>query len=265
MKQEINTFKRGNLANCLAFHDIDVSKINLLTVFNYVEELFQEYGLIPTRMGITKSADDSGSMKTYIRERKKLIELNPSNIIGVEVKATSYGSDDSQSDNIFSASFGSKKYGSFVLTLDDQLFSFDKQKILLITNKVIELLSPCYGYCYQREFKKGAIWYPYGVISGLPFFNCPERELIDAWNKRLLNDIYKTGDLRDVYPINLLVNAHLTREIAPNTTFEQFIDSDKRHGTLEKIADNYYAWIVDEDNIPLVREALRPSGMIIAG
>lgn len=163
--------------------------------------------------------------------------------------------------------------GHFVLTLDNQLFSFDKQKIQVITKKIIELLSPHYGYYYQRTFKKGAIWYPYGVLCGISSLKgmkdySPEAELITQWSHKLNpnhSQAYKTGDLRDVYPINLLVDKHLTREIAPDTTFEQFIDSDKRHGTLEKIADNHYAWVIDEDNIPLVREALRPSGMIIAG
>lgn len=267
MKKEINPFKKGNLANCLAFHDFDVYKTNLHTIFNYVEELFLEYGLIPTRMGITKSTNNLRSMKTYVREKKKLIDLEPNDVIGVEVKATSYNSDNSQSDNIFSASFGSKKYGNFVLTLDNQLFSFNKQKIQVVIKKIIEFLSPRYGYCYQREFEKGAIWYPYGIISGIPFGDS-EEDKIDAWAQKLRPDhsqVYKTGDLRDVYLINLLVDTHLKRVILPNITFEKFIDSDKRYGALEDISNGHCVWTVEDEYIPLVREALRPSGMIIAG
>lgn len=266
MRKEINPYMRGTLAICMAFHDFSSTNIKIKDFVSYIVGLFNEYGLEPTRMGITAPTNKSKSMNTYAREIKKLQTTPEEEIIAISLDATSCKSN----ERIFSLYFDKENLGQCVLALDNQFFSFDVQKVNVIFQKIIEFLFPNYGYSYQREFKKGPIWYPCGVlvgISSLPSFKdySPEAELIDIWGKKYSNGTYKTGDLRDVYPINLLVDKHLTREISPDATFEQFIDSDKRHGTLEKIADEHYIWAVEEENIPFIREALRPSGMIIAG
>lgn len=268
MKKEINPYKRGSLANSMAFHDFCTKEINIVNFSNYIVELFKEYSLEPTRMGITLPSNQTRSMKTYIRERKKLESIPESEIQGFTLQATSYNSDNSSGDGLCTVIFSNRNFKTCTLVFDSQFLDFDVQKMKKIYKDIIKFLSPNYGYSYQREFKKGPEFYPYGIISGLPFFNCPERDLIDAWGQKLMPDhsqAYKTSDLRDVYPMNLLVDKHLTRVIFLNTSFERLIDSDKRYGTLEKISDEHYIWTVDEENISFVRETLRPSGMIIAG
>ncbi|MEY3197080.1 MAG: hypothetical protein RLZZ59_448 [Pseudomonadota bacterium] len=39
--------------------------------------------------------------------------------------------------------------------------------------------------------------------------------------------------------------------------------SDSKHGRLEELGSNVYAWWVEEENISLIREALRPTGIIL--
>lgn len=273
MKKEINPYARSTLANCMAFHDFKFNNINIKELFKYIVELFYEYDLEPTRLGFSTLSKQSKSMKTYVREHKKLLSLSDNEIKSFTLQATSNNSDDSCYDSLFTAHFSKRDLGDFSLIFDKQFFSFDYQKIKNIYQKIIEFLSPNYGYFYQREFKKGSEFYPYGILYGISSLESmkdysPEANLITQWGHKLNPDhsqAYKTGDLRDVYPMNLLVDIHLTRAVFPNTSFEQFIQSDERHGILENIADGHYTWLVDDMHIPRVREALRPSSMIIAG
>jgi hypothetical protein len=96
----------------------------------------------------------------------------------------------------------------------------------------------------------------------------PEAEFITQWLHKTMPDhpqAYKTGDLRDIYPMNLITDVHLDRTVSPHTTLREFIASDPIHGRLETLSDGRFAWWVMDEHIEQVREALRPSGMIIAG
>lgn len=73
------------------------------------------------------------------------------------------------------------------------------------------------------------------------------------------------GDLRDIYPMNLVMDVHLNREVIPGTPLRSFIESEPSHGTLKAVDDVRFVWCVESENIAQLREALRPSGIIVAG
>jgi hypothetical protein len=90
--------------------------------------------------------------------------------------------------------------------------------------------------------------------------------MIDAWGEKFrTSNEYKTGDLRDIYQMNLLMDAHLNRDVMPGTTLRSFIESNPLHGSLMVVDDQRTAWWVEGENIDHVRKALVPSGIIVAG
>ncbi|MBN9565641.1 MAG: hypothetical protein J0G29_06085, partial [Alphaproteobacteria bacterium] len=71
-----------------------------------------------------------------------------------------------------------------------------------------------------------------------------------------------TGMLRDVYPLNFLSQAHLANQVE-GMPFDQWVASDLARGTLNPLTDSMWSWRVEEDNIPAIREALRPTGLVL--
>ena len=144
--------------------------------------------------------------------------------------------------------------------------SIGLKKYVKVIGKIIldlvKLTDARYGYVFQREFSK-IVGYEYGVISGLKYDH-PEREFIDKWGKDYYpGGSYKTGDMRDIYPINILSSAHINRQIFVNQSLEQWINDCKRRGRLEKVCDDLWLWHVSEEQISPVREALRETRLLL--
>jgi hypothetical protein len=263
----INDFKRSTIMSAIALHDFSVKHYDHKGWVQYCVEIMNNYGLTPTRMGISAPSIKSDQMRTYIREVKKLDKIDTNSITSISLQATIHASDDSWKDDIFQCDFSNsiRREASFVLTCCDDVHHLLKNEINNITKKLSEYFKPEYGYHYKREYKKGPTCYPHGIIMGLERGE-KERENINLWNAKFkINNDYNTGDLRDIYPMNLIVKEHLNREVSPKTTFHQFITSNPLHGTLEPLDEQRFAWWVENENIPLVRDCLRPSGIIIAG
>ena len=81
--------------------------------------------------------------------------------------------------------------------------------------------------------------------------------------KILVNGKYKTGDLRDLYPMNLLSKEH-EKHVIEGLLFFNLIKADPQRGELIELNPSLWAWWIEADNISSVREALRPLGWVIA-
>ena len=258
--KSINPYTRSLYANSIALHDFERKIINVKAMIEYISNLFIQYGVTPTRMGITSPLNKSKKMNSYQHELKKLQSIPDEEIVAIQLDAIA----DDGATKLFYFLYDRDDHGTCVLTLDSQLFSHNEEKWIGIANAMIHFIAPHYAYTYQREFKKGPHCYPWGVICGIPF-NDPEEEKIDQWGKKYRYQEYQTGDLRDIYPMNLITDVHLDRTVSAHTTLGEFIASDPIHGRLEPLSDGRFAWWVMDEHIEQVREALRPSGMIIAG
>ncbi len=265
----INDIKRSELANVLALHDFANSIYDLKSWVDYVVELFRKYGLEPTRMGVCAPSIKSKKMNTYIREVKKLDRVDNATITGISLQATWRGSDNSHGDEIFNASIdidSNSNVTSCVFTLDNALIAFDVAVWNQLTQKLANFFQPSYGYGFQRSFKKGPKWYPFGVIgtSGNVRISDQEEDLINCWNQayHMGNDKYSTGDLRDIYPLNVLSSAHNQRMVDGVVLFD-WINADSNRGTLTKLSENLWSWWVKDEQIDLVRSALKPTGIVL--
>ena len=264
-KPLINDVKRSEFANVLALHDFAINSYDLKGWVGYTVELFRSYGLEPTRMGIAAPSIKSTKMHTYIREVRKLDTVDNATITGISLQATRHDSDDSCWDDIFNADLGIRdEKPSCVLVLDNAIVSLDCHIWNQITQQMANFFKPNYGYAFQRSFRKGPECYPFGIIgrSGNVTISDQESNLISRWDHTYRKGKYQTGELRDIYPLNVLSAAHNERMVDGKSLFD-WIKTDANRGTLTQLGDNLWSWWVEESHIDAVRAALKPTGILL--
>ena len=262
----VNAVKRSPLANSLALHDFANTDYDLRGWVEYIVEIFRKYGLEPTMMGISAPTVKSTKMHTYTREVKKLCKLDISTITGISIKATLNGSDDCHRHQIFTAIFdiGLKpEITSCVLTLDNSFADLELDRWNNIAQHMAFFFQPRYGYGYQRLYKTGPEWYAFGISCDLKYGD-PERELVNCWSNAysMSNGKYRTGDMRDIYPLNVLSSAHNQRMVDGMALFD-WINADTSRGTLTKVGEDLWSWWLKDEDIDSVRAALKPTGILL--
>lgn len=261
-KMIVNNVKRSPVANSLAFYDFAESKYDLKGWTDYVVNLFRKYGLEPTRMGVSAPSIKSTQMKTYIREVKKLYKIDNSTITGITIQATLNGSDNSHGDQIFTATFSTMREVC-VLTLDNTFVPLESDEWSDIAKDLAAFFKPRYGYVYKRPYEIGPEWYALGISCNLKS-GSPETKIIALWSKAYssMKPTYKTGDMRDVYPINILSSSHNERSVDGVLLFD-WINADPSRGKLTKLSENLWSWWIDEKQIEIVRNSLKPTGILL--
>ena len=268
MNNLLNDFNDCTNTRAIALHDFRKRTFDHKEWIGYCVELMKQYGLVPTHMGISAPSLKSEKMNAFEREFKKLDKVVNQSITSICIQATKHELKESPETDLLSCNFDidpKKNRTTFVLTISDSVHALIEDDINQITTKLCDFFSPSYGYYYQRPAIKGPRWYACGVAVGLEKHES-ERAAIDAWGEKFrTSNEYKIGDLRGIYEMNLVMDAHLDREVMPDITLRSFIESDPSHGLLSVVDDQRTAWWVDGENIPQVREALRPSGIVVAG
>ncbi len=263
-----NTAKQGPLSNSIALHYFDKKTVEAKKCFYFIEEWIQKNGLIPTKMGgkgsknITFSRGKKTLEKTNFKGIKEqgiwIAALPPEDTIGTE------GFDFLMAGELdYERGF---KKNSLVLCWDDQIISWENSYIKDLLKDLYQFCKPQYGYAFQREFEKGPICYPGGVIVGIDDLD-KEAQEITNWSifKRIDSNSpdYQPHMIRDVYPLNFLSPQHLKAPIG-DQTLEQWILDDPVRGSLEELLPDFWCWSVDKQNIETVKEALKPHNLLIA-
>ena len=137
-------------------------------------------------------------------------------------------------------------------------------KLIENIDKMLELFIP-YVKNFDFSFIKGFSakeypeYYNMGIIGGE--WSTREEEKIWSWSLHYPH--YEIGNLRDVYPYNIISDLHLNRDVH-GQTLESWIKSDPSHGTLEKISDTHWLWTVEDQHIPKAQEVLSSAHLLVA-
>ena len=161
------------------------------------------------------------------------------------------------------ASINMKQLTSMVC-FDNHVQEFDKDMMKKTILDMFDCIDVKYGIAYQRDFNLGPAVYALGGISGLNYdeVDRAERDKITKW----LHDSYKNrsylkGMLRDVYPVNILTDIHLNRDIG-DKTLKQWIQEESI-GDLYSINNFLWMWVLDNTSINTARSHLAPLGIIL--
>ena len=133
-----------------------------------------------------------------------------------------------------------------------------------------EIVSRClgeifftFGFIFLTTHRNLPEYYNHGTIGN--DWSEADEEKIWSWsmNYNRSDGQYKPGDLRDVYPYNIISELHLNRDVH-GQTLESWIKSDPSHGTLEKISDTHWLWTVEDQHIPHTQEVLSSAHLLVA-
>lgn len=259
----INDIQRGPLANALVLHDFKRDEINWEEWFYYIESWFHKGGLIPNRI-----SGVNGKTIKFENGKKRLERESFAGVgkDGVWIISTPPKVGTEMFDYIFAVDMHGVCEGrrTLVLCWDDQMIRFDRDYIDNLAKDLYRFFEPAYGYGYQRLFKQGPSFYPFGVIAGLEYGE-PERKLISKWGNEYSYEDgdYKTGLLRDIYPINFLSQAHFV-QVIDGQPLKAWIESSPNHGELKQLAENLWSWWIPEEKISAIREKFIPTGLLLS-
>tara|TARA_R110002095_G_scaffold179414_1_gene156869 strand:+ start:451 stop:1257 length:807 start_codon:yes stop_codon:yes gene_type:complete len=262
-----NDVLRGPVANVLVLHYIKPEETNFEGWFSFAENWLLKHGLTPTKM-----SGKGDSNITFSRGKKTLIKENYQRMREEGLTILALPPDEKVSTEAFDFIMAShldmdKNYKGTACTFcwGDQVVPWGSTYIKTLVKDLLNFIKPAYGYAFQREFKKGPIFYPAGIESG----KISDQEGAELRNWRVTgrspddDPDYQPHMIRDVYPLNFLSPQHLKAPVG-DQTLEQWIKSDSTRGTLEEILPDFWCWSVDPQNIEPVKESLKPHNLLIA-
>ena len=274
MSKIFNETPRSDLANAIAFFDFEETNLNLREWFYITLQFYETHGLIPTIMDITGPNGVKGNTNILVKNgAKKLEECLFKGVNGFWIGATPSSNKHNTFISLMTLDLSlERQRKSFSLAWDPKIISFKYENMIKVFKDFYSFFKPRYGYGFQRAFSQSPGAYAEGIIMGLnPYIKDPllkqkikkEREKIGKWSHNYImsDGDYKTGDLRDIYPYNLICKAHLERKVL-GMSLEKWILSTNS-GTLESFETDRWIWYVPEDKIAKVREALSPTGIIL--
>jgi hypothetical protein len=259
----INDIKRGPLANCIALHDFQATSCDFEKFLDCAESFYKKLGVEPTR---GTSANQSAKTITYSRGKKQFEKMGYPCPESFWMAATFANHYIDMFGWLVETSFSFRQRPYFDICFDNTLCPYDPSTILELVQTFSEFFKPQYGYFYQRSFDKGPSFYNSGIISGLDWDkDRQERNEITNWgnNYNLEDGDYNTGDLRDIYPLNFITHTHLERVIL-GMPLKTWIDSNPHHGKVSPLTDSLFSWEVQKESIPLVRDTLRETGILLS-
>jgi hypothetical protein len=252
---------KTSLCNCIALYDYNPERCNLKEWFEYMDQWVDEIGVPWESIG----SNLGRKLLLYKNGRRKYEKLE---YIGIDNMSMFGGVSEPGTylDWKTHTSFFMKDNGlrqTMDLCFPDTQKPFTQENLVSSLKHLLEFADFQYGICYQRPYNMGPSLYAAGALGGKDL-SAEEENKIGAWSLEYTykDGAYRTGLLRDVYPFNILVATHLTESVG-DKTLESWIDSDSRHGSLDKITNNHWLWSVEPQHIPLAQEALQKAGLLL--
>ena len=152
---------------------------------------------------------------------------------------------------------------TLTLILEESFFRKNENLLLKLSQQLNTIHDCDFGFIQRFLFKQKPECYNHGTIGN--DWSEADEEKIWSWsmNYNRSDGQYKPGDLRDVYPYNIISELHLNRDVH-GQTLESWIKSDPSHGTLEKISDTHWLWTVEDQHIPKAQEVLSSAHLLVA-
>ncbi len=269
MKQQkplINDIKRGAMANSLVLHDLKRNPIDLKGLFDYMEDWFLKSRVIPTHMGlIGDNAGKGMSVIQFNNGKRRLEKFNFEGFRSIGIHALPHNWDNT-SDYLFYAGIYShpSRRQTLILCWDDQIIPFEREYVENLAKQIDPYIKPAYGYGYQREFEQGPSAYCIGGLRGIDSFS-EEADQITKWGNEYggSKGRYRTGLLRDIYPVNFISEEHIMERVG-NFSLQEWINLSPNHGELRALNDHLWSWHVPSQDILLVRESLLSTGILLS-
>jgi hypothetical protein len=249
----------------LAFYGVDPSPKVSEDFFLTVGEWFAELGYSPDALGVV-GAGHSGKVGDYRRTKAKLEKVGFSNVESLSVRVSDPSKTIPWMEYLASACFShaGDDGGYAIVAAPSSLAT--KDLWLPVAHKLIRGVRPAYGIGFKRELHLGPVMYAMGVCQGLGVGLTgdayEQARNISRWSDLgMVEEVYREGLLRDVYPWNFLTQPQLTKPVG-GVPLEHWIRRDTTWGILSPLRGGVFLWEVDEAHVPAVQLALHQAGAI---
>lgn len=250
---------KTSLCNCIALYDYTPDRCNLKGWFNYMDQWAEEIGIPWESIG----SNFSLKLMQFKNGKKKYEKIN---FGGIDILSLIGGMNAPGTNENWKIKtcFNLGKNANLHLCFPEAQKSFTKENLTSFLKNLLHFGDFKYGICYQRPYNLGPAAYASGTFEGLDLLTEEESDRIWFWSKKyVLNPhYYRTGLLRDVYSFNILIDVHL-REKVGTQTFQQWIESDSSHGTLDKLTDSHWLWSIEPEHISVAQESLQEAGLLL--
>jgi len=155
----------------------------------------------------------------------------------------------------------------FALAARASVSTLDDAPICQLIRSCVSHICPQYGIGFRRRHDQGPLFYAAGVnyspSSGQESpCSYDEALTISRWGDLgMVEEVYKQGVLRDVFPQNYLTDQQLSRTIG-QVSLGEWIESESSRGTLTKLDDRMTLWRVADSQIKQLRDELWSAGAI---
>jgi hypothetical protein len=254
----------NKLCNCIALYDYSPDHCDLKHWFYYMDAWAEKIGIPWESIG----SNLSRKLLLYKNGKKRIEKSDFNRELNIEI----YGGVSEPGTYLdwqTCANFFIKDNGlrhTAVLCFPESQKTFSQENLISFLKELLKSGNFKYGICYQRPYNLGPEAYAGGTnqVSAKGVLDDTKRKKISTWFHEYIFDdgAYRTGLLRDVYPFNLLIDVHL-REKVGKSTLEAWINSDPKHGALEKITDIHWLWSIEPEHIPIAQEALQEAGLLL--
>jgi hypothetical protein len=243
----------------LAFYGIEPTPGSAEKVLEQALKWMARFGCPPQLMGTNLT-------KGYLRFKnaeRKAKAAGPSSLKTFEVVSLSKGARNTSEGTTCAICYFREKSESalrhLIIDFESAAVRLRSPNFLLMAKEAGMLTNPSYGMSYERLFGWGPVHYAMGLAN----VNETEEERLRTshWLEALDHKLYESGLIRDVYPWNFLTMPHLETMVG-QATLEEWIRVDAKRGVLSPLTDRVQLWVVQEEEIPAVRNALVEANII---
>ncbi len=252
------------VCNCLALYCAETSQYDTRRIYEYLLQWFRQIVSFPDTIGITGEGFPEEPMALSDAEAT-LQQQQFHGVKSIELYTTVPGYKQLVFGWKVSAYISASNRMMIIAYDTDLLAHTDVASFTQVVKDVAHWSKILYGIGYQRDKKKGPVFYALGMLAGLGYSReeMPERNQITRWmDERIGEKRYFKGFLRDIYPLNILSASHLKRIIG-NQSLQQWILSSRDHGQLEQILDELWIWRLSDRQIPAVKNQLKEQNILL--
>jgi hypothetical protein len=251
--------------SAVVFYGISSDSGTAESFYGTVVEWFNRLGHPPDKVAI-HGPGHSGRLGSFARGNARLQKAGFDGIIGFEVNSSTPNA--ITGHNYFlTATYGGDAESLFAdVVARSSVAKLSPTSMLPIARTLTQVLKPAYGIGYVRDHRLGPELYALGICYGgddVPMGEAyEEARNISRWcDTGMVNQVYRNGTLRDVFPWNFLTRPQLVRDVG-GVPLEDWIRQDARRGTLNAFCNGLSLWEVANASIPVIRRELRQARVI---
>ena len=256
--------QRTGPCNCLAIFEWG-EEIDQGQWYDIASQFFHELGVEPTHGALEKPSSNAKALETIPALEVKLEKKKYKPDFGLSVFSTIPKFNQLVFGWYVCAELSFVPDKSMQFCFKDGIGEPYVDMFERVAERVCELVSPVYGFGYQRPFDKGPDFYAFGMVSGLDYSKeeMRQKDTIAAWSHELMGrKRHLQGMLRDVYPLNLISDSHAAMRIN-GLPLVDWITQEPSHGTIQRIAQSCWLWTVEKRWLRKVKSELNEADFLI--